>query len=203
MLKFSTMRRAIAGATVTAGLLAVAAPAQAASVTYIPGSVSPILEAYTLTAGTPPLTTTRTCTPATSSTSIGMSPNYGTPPTVAFVAVAMGLEAQCSPLGAGRLSLKGPMLGSVNAGVYTFTGPGFNATSAGLGGIVTNPSAPAVPAVTGTWTNHAAPDGVSRLTFTNVLIGYTDAAGTSPVRLTATVRYGTTYANTATLAPRP
>ena len=121
---------------------------------------------------------------------------------MAFWLLQMQFDAPCTPNGAGRLSLKGPMLGSVNAGVYTFTGPGFNATGP-IGSITTNPSAPAVPPVTGVWTNHAAPDGISRLKFNNVLIGYTDTAGTTPVRLTATILYGNNYATSTTLAPRP
>ena len=211
MLKFSTLRRALAGATVTVGLLAAAASASAAPVSWVPGAPGGggggvVLEPYTLTAG--PVDdpyATQTCTPVPSVTTIFMNPNFGTPPTVALQLLQMQFDAPCTPRvpsTVGSLSLKGPMLGSVNAGVYTFTGPGFNATG-NMSSIRTNPSAPAVPPVVGVWTNHAAPDGVSRLKFNNVLIGYTDSAGTVPVRLTATIRWGTTYAGTPTLAPRP
>ena len=82
MLKMSTLRRAIAGATVTAGLLAAAAPALAAPVSWVPGAPgggAPFLEAYTVTAGTAPNAITRTCTPSSLLTQIAMNPNYGTP----------------------------------------------------------------------------------------------------------------------------
>jgi hypothetical protein len=201
MLKISTLRRMIAGLTVTAGLLAAAAPATAAPVMVTPGGGGlgggPRLEAYTLTTSSG---LTRTCTPSASLTHVYLFNNFGTPSTVTLLGIVMDYDAYCSPNGGSSLSLKAPMPGSVNAGVYTFSGPGFNAT----GNIITtNPSAPAVPPVVGVWTNNAAPDGASRLKFNNVLIGYTDAGGTDPVRLTATIKMGTDFANTAVLAPRP
>ena len=207
MLKFSTLRRALAGATVTAGLLAAAATASAAPVIWVPatgpgGGGGTVLEAYTLTVSSGNDSFTQTCTPAPQNTSVFMHPIFGTPPTVAFHSLTMQFDVPCTPGGAGRLSLKGPMLGSVNAGVYTFTGPGFNATG-NSGSIRTSPSAPAVPPVVGTWTNHAAPDGITRLKFNNVLIGYDNSAGTTPVRLTATIRWGSGYGHSPTLAPRP
>jgi hypothetical protein len=194
MLKFSTLRRAITGATVTAGLLAAAAPAVAAPVMFsTPGSGGARLEGgYTLTEDVGGAY--QVCTPAAMTTSTLTHPNFGTPPTVAFHTWSHAYSASCWPSGSAKLSLKAPMLGSVNAGVYTFTGPGFNLS----GTIANNPSAPAVPPVVGTWTNPAAPDGLSRLKFDNVLIGYDDPAGQNGVRLTATFVYGS-----AALAPRP
>jgi hypothetical protein len=189
MLTFSTLRRAIAGATVTAGLLAAATPAMAAPVSFVSGNgAGAQLETFTLTTATG---TTRTCTPVTDSPAAIFN-NFGTPPTATFYTIIMNWDAYCLPNGGARLSLRGPMLGSVNAGAYTFTGPGFNAT----GSIPTDPSVPAPP-VTGVWTNHAAPDGISRLTFNNVLIS------NSGVRLTTTLRFGTAFSPNSQLIPHP
>ena len=82
---------------VTAGLLAAAASASAAPVSYVAGTVTPRLEAYTLTAGTAPNKITRTCTPGSLTTQVIMSPNFGTPPTVAFYSLQMNFAADCLP----------------------------------------------------------------------------------------------------------